>query len=176
MVRRALMLAAVLAVAGTAGCGGEDSGGGMPEDFALTFEHYDPTTPPPYHREWTIRVGADDAVQLAYVPDYSGDGVPVWRESFEAQPGEVEDLYADLEAAGALDGGEESDDAPIGGETERGEVTADGETTAIPAWDESGSSPLSPFADRIEALVPDATWRQLERRADAYAKRRGYES
>jgi hypothetical protein len=174
MVRRALTLAAVLAATGAAGCGEEDSGGGMPDDFALTFEHYDGTVAPPHHREWTVAVRADGSGTVAYVPDYSGPGVPTYRGRFEAPPGEVEALYGDLDDAGLLDDDlGEPDSEPIGGPVEKGTVTAAGETISIPPFDESGASPLTPFADRVEGLAPPGLWRSFERRADAYAERQG---
>jgi hypothetical protein len=165
--------AALLAAGLLAGCG--DSGGEedpeMPGDFSLRFEHYDGSVAPPYHREWTITVAADGTGTVEYVPDYSGEGVPVYEEDFSVPRSEVAALYEELEGANLLEGHlEEASDPPIGGSVERAEITADGEQVEVPAFVDSGAAPLEPASDRIEALVPEPVWRDLERRADAYAR------
>lgn len=173
----ALLTALVdLLLAGAAGCGSEDPapavGAERPDDFALTFEHVDGSVPPPGHQEWIVEVAADGSGTLEYLPDYPGEGVPTYRAEFEADPTELDALFAELAAEGLLEeeiGG--SDDPPVGGDTETATITAEGESFDVPAFDGSDEAALAGVSEAVRGLVPDEIWSGFERRRDAYAGR-----
>lgn len=142
--------------------------GERPIDLALRYEWHASTMPPPYHYEYTIVVGPGLEGAITLYPDYPGEGVPEWREAFAATDAELDYLYGLMVEARALGGRwVEAADRPVGGEVDWLEVTADGETTRIPAL-VKGREALEPVYGAIRALVPAETWERLRARRQAY--------
>ena len=54
-----------------------------PEDFTLQYDWCAGSMPPPYHYEYTIRIGPDLQGEIVFHPDYPGLGAPEWIESFD---------------------------------------------------------------------------------------------
>jgi hypothetical protein len=55
-----------------------------------------------YHYEYTVAIAADGAGTVTMVPDYPGDEVSVWTESFTLDQAALDELYRQLAAIGAF--------------------------------------------------------------------------
>lgn len=146
-----------------------------PADFSVLYEWYEGSMPPPYHYEYTLQVAADGAGTLTMIPDYPGEGVPVWTETFTVEPAALDALYRQLVEAGAFTTNwREEDDPPVGGSYATATLTADGETVAIPSFviPNQGEAQDEIFA-ALEAVVPADIRADLEARRQQYMEEHG---
>lgn len=161
--------AQVARVLGTIGFGRVDAGmAPRPDDLALRYEWYAGTMPPPYHYEYTITVGPGLQGEIVFYPDYSGEGVPEWREAFAVTDEQLDRAYGLMVEAEVFDRRwSEMRDRPVGGDTEWLSVMANGVSVRIPALPEGGEA-LEPVYDAVRGLVPDAIWESLRARRQEY--------
>src|SRR5690554_3169233 len=54
----------------------------VPADFQIEYEWHEGSLPPPYHYEYTIRIGPGAQGEIVFLPDYPSDDTPVWTEPF----------------------------------------------------------------------------------------------
>ena len=142
----------------------------LPADFALTYHWAAGTYPPPYHFEYSIAVGAEDEGTITFWPDYPGEGVPEWRETYFPALGARIQVYNLLRASGLF---AVTLEAPperlIGGETAHLEVTGAGQCVEIPVH----RLPEPDFQEihaAVRALVPGRLWEDLEARRKRYVE------
>jgi hypothetical protein len=162
------LLAAALLLLGA--CAGDAAEGPPPADFSLRYDWREGSLPPPYHYEYTIALAAGGAGTMTMVPDYPGEGVPVWEEPFTLAPEEVDRLHDLMIAEGLLRERWRAEDAPpVGGSYASLEVTRDGRTIEIPAFPVDGQRERAAaiFA-AVEAIVPAEIRADLERRRAEY--------
>ena len=65
-----------------------------PKDLTLQYDWGAGSMPPPYHYEYTIRIGPGLQGEIVFYPDYPGQGTPVWTEPFDADQEALDALYA----------------------------------------------------------------------------------
>jgi len=139
-----------------------------PAGLSLRYEWNAGAMPPPHHYEYVITIGPGGVGEIAFSPDYPGEGVPVWREAFAIAEKDLDRLYGLMMEAGVFGARwAPMRDRPVGGDIEWMDVTAHGDTVRIPALAE-GSVALEPIYDAIHGLVPDETWNSLRDRRQAY--------
>ncbi len=128
---------------------------GMPEDFSVTYDWVEGSVPPPYHYEYTIKLGPGTNGEMSLTPDYPGDGVPMWSESFTVEGKTLPALYDLMQKKGVFDREWKTmEDPPVGGSTRSMAVTSAGKTYQIPALAEEEGA-LQEIYDAIEATVPE---------------------
>ncbi|MDQ3707629.1 MAG: hypothetical protein M3437_20840 [Chloroflexota bacterium] len=144
----------------------------QPEDFSVTYEWRAGTMPPPYHYEYSIRIGPGTEGQIVYQPDYDFDKVPRWTEPVTVTKQQLADLYAlVLDRKLLREKWGNVQDPPVGGSVQWAEITAHGKTHVIPTqlkgFQEDAAATLY---DAVKALVPQATWDKLEARREQYVQ------
>ena len=125
--------------------------------------------PPPYHYEYTIRIGPGLQGEVIFYPDYPGQDTPVWTEPFEVSEAVLEALYG-LVSEHVL--GRElakMEDGPVGGSLEWMSGTVDGEPLRVPAQVED-SERVAPVYAAIKELVPRDIWDSLLARREQYER------
>lgn len=133
----------------------------VPSDFSLKYEWCEGSVPPPYHYEYTIRVGPGLRGQIVFLPGYPQHGPPAWTEDFQVTEAAVARLYELLAAAAVLERSwKRRAHAPVGGSLEWLEVTADGQTVSVPSMAEQAEL-LEEAYTAVKALVPERLWTKL---------------
>jgi hypothetical protein len=134
-----------------------------PADFSLEYEWEKGTVPPPYHYEYTIRMGPGSQGEVVFRPDYSRHNPPVWRETFSVSDEMSSELYSLMVEKGVFSTSWRGmDPPPVGGSLERLKVTADGMQFSVP----SNIIPEQAKAIRdvyrtIRSMVPETVWAKL---------------
>jgi hypothetical protein len=146
-----------------------------PNDFSVVYNWYEGSLPPPYHYEYTIFIAADGAGTVTMIPDYPGDDVPIWTETFALDAAALDALYAKVAAQGAFTTRwREEDDPPVGGSHFATSLTAHGETLVIPSFVPSGQAAAQgEISDAIVAAVPPEIWAALEAQREQYVEEHG---
>ncbi|HMQ31645.1 MAG TPA: hypothetical protein PKD53_13025 [Chloroflexaceae bacterium] len=164
------ILVAWSAVSLLAGCWAQPPGGPAPDDLQLTYRWREGSLPPPYHYSYSITLAADGAGEVTMVPDYPGEGVPVWTEPFSVDRAALDGMYATMVENGLLsERWRAESDPPIGGSSEDLAAAAGGRTVEIPSF------VVQAQRERAEAIyaalrevVPAAIFADLEARRAAY--------
>jgi hypothetical protein len=143
-----------------------------PADFSARYDWSEGSLPPPYHYEYIIHLDPSGAGLVEMVPDYPGDGVPIWTETFTVEPAALDAFYSQLVLAGAFSTQwREVDDAPVGGSHYAVTLTANGQTTEIPRFvvaDQAAAQ--STISEEFVALVPQAIWDKFDSQREAYIR------
>ena len=142
----------------------------QPADFSVRYEWRAGSMPPPYHYEYSIRIGPGAQGQIAYRPDYESDGVPTWTETIDLTGQQLTNLYnlvVDRKLLREKWGGVEN--PPVGGSVQWAEITAGGKTYRIPTQLQGlQESAAAHLYDAVKALVPRETWDKLEAQREQY--------
>ncbi len=173
MMQPRTLMVALLGLSATAllmGCANRGAVGPAPNDFLATYEWYEGSLPPPYHYEYRITLQADGAGEVTMIPDYPGEGVPVWSEPFSVPRAELDRLYGAMIEEGLFrESWRAMELPPVGGSSERLTVVGEGRMVTIPAF------PIPAQEERAAAIiaalrgvVPAAIVADLEARRDAY--------
>lgn len=143
-----------------------------PDDLLITYEWREGSLPPPYHYEYSVRVQADGKGEVTMVPDYPGDGVPVWTEPFTLTPAQLDQLYAALVDKGLLsERWAEDQNPPVGGSSEHMSVVAAGRTIEIPAFVvPAQQSRAATLYLALRSFVPAPIFEGLEAKRAAYER------
>jgi hypothetical protein len=168
--RMMIALVGLSAAALLIGCTSQGAAGPAPADLLVTYEWYEGSLPPPYHYEYSIKLQADGAGEVTMIPDYPGEGVPVWSEPFSVSRPELNTLFGVMVAEGLFRENWQAMEAPpVGGSSEQLTVVAEGRTVKIPAF------PIRTQQERAEAIigalrdvVPTTIFADLEARRAAY--------
>jgi hypothetical protein len=152
------------------GCAAQSQGGQAPNDLLITYEWREGSLPPPYHYEYSIRLQADGSGEVTMIPDYPGEGVPVWNEPFTVAPAALNQMYATMQASGLLsERWSELDDPPVGGSSANMTVVAAGRTVTIPAFlPPAQQGRAETIYATLRGVVPQAIFDDLEARRAAY--------
>lgn len=153
------------------GCGDTEPTA-MPDDFAFVYEWREGSLPPPYHYEYSISVDAAGAGEIELIPDYPGDAVPVWRETFRITREQRESLFRLMVDQGLLRlQWNEDADPPVGGSYAWARIMVDGREVRLPSFAPANQqAAVEAIYAAIEALPPQAIRANLERmRADYVA-------
>lgn len=142
----------------------------MPSDFSVSYEWRAGSMPPPYHYEYTVRIGPGAMGEIVYLPDYGSSKPPVWTEAITVTNKQLDDLYklvVDHKLLQEKWGNVE--DAPVGGSVQWAEITSGGKTYKIPTelkgFQRSGADKLY---EAVKALVPQETWNKMEALREQY--------
>ncbi len=105
-------------------------------------------------------------------PDYPGEGVPVWTETFTVEPAALDAFYSQLVAAGAFSvPWREEDQPPVGGSSSSAGITAHAQNVAIPSFVvASQAAAQAEISAAFVALVPQPIWDKLESQRQTYVK------
>jgi hypothetical protein len=167
----AALIGLLLASAYLLAFGRKGRGRPLPADFALRYNWAEASVPPPYHFEYAIRIGPGHFGELAYVPDYPADGVPLWIEPLSITQVDLERLHAMLAEKGVFTTEWQSGEGgPVGDSQAWLEATASGRRVQVPAHLRSSRQreELRAVYEVIRACVPAATWEKLERQRQQY--------
>jgi hypothetical protein len=125
-----------------------------------------------YHYEYTVAIAADGAGTVTMVPDYPGDEVSVWTESFTLDQAALDDQLA---ASGAFTTRwAEEDGPPVGGSHTTTSQTANGASVTIPSFVvPAQGAAQGEIAAAINAQVPQEIWDRLWAQRDAYVAEHG---
>jgi hypothetical protein len=123
--------------------------------------------PPPYHYEYTIRIGPGLQGEIVFYPDYPGQGTPVWTEPFDADQEALDALYALVEERVLGRDWIKVDDGAVGGSLEWMSGMVDGQRFHVPSRVE-GEEALEPVYAAVKALVSDAIWAKLRAQREQY--------
>lgn len=141
-----------------------------PEDFSLVYKWSEGSLPPPYHYEYSIKVGTDGAGEVRMLPDYEYSNPPEWVEEFRATPAQLDEFYQSARAAGFFSTRwETEEDPPVGGSSESLAVTASGKEYLVP-WSVPPDQQEEARAlfEAVNRLVPAEIWASLESRRLKY--------
>jgi hypothetical protein len=144
----------------------------QPEDFSVTYEWQAGTMPPPYHYEYSIRIGPGEQGQIVYQPDYDFDNVPRWTEPIAVTRQQLADLY-DLVVDRKLlrENWGKVKDPPVGGSMQWAVITAGGKTYRTPSYLQGfQEDAATKLYDAVKALVPQETWTKLEAQREQYVQ------
>ena len=141
-----------------------------PADFKVQYEWQAGTVPPPFHDEYTIRLGPDPSGEIIYSPDYPNHNPPVWRETFPFSEDDLTHLFGLIVEKRVLTRQWlPAKRRRVGGSQEWLDVTAEGTRVSIPSeLEEQDAQAMQPVYDRIRALVPQDLWKSLEARRQTY--------
>jgi hypothetical protein len=182
--RSCAALAATLLIAGLpllAACGDTPAGptptaasSQPPQDFSVVYEWREGSLPPPYHYEYTVKVGPGTEGTMALRPDYPSDNVPTWTESFAVTGEQMQQLYKTVVDEKLLrDPWPQSDDISVGGSTQWAVITSGDKQAQTPIEPLVGDrAMLNAFYDQVKSLVPKATWDKLMAQREEYKNAR----
>jgi len=107
---------------------------------------------------------------VTFWPDYSSDRVPSWQISFLASAQELTKLWHLVNVCRIFDHAWKPDsNPPIGGESIRLKVVANGRKADIPATlPQHETARLTPLYAAIRSLVPEAVWYQIDHHLQSY--------
>ncbi|HET9496535.1 MAG TPA: hypothetical protein VFR15_20090 [Chloroflexia bacterium] len=168
----ALALAPALALAACT-IGGEPTPppAEAPADFKVTYEWRAGSMPPPYHYEYTVTVGPGAVGEVRFVPNYPGEGVPVWTEKLDVTPEQIKELYGVVVQQRLLRGDwRELPSPPVGGSVEWAVIEANGQKHTIPvALEDPDAIAVAPLYEMVRAkIVPEAVWEKLQAQRQQY--------
>lgn len=176
----AILLALVLLVAfGRLGWevygrfGGGEVDMAPPKDFTATYHWSEGSLPPPFHWEYSITLGPVSRGEVTVIPDYEGEDVPRWTETFLVNAGDLDDLYALMVKSEVFDKTwKQMDDPPVGGSVQWLEVRATGKQVFVPALPQ-GESALEEVYSAMQSAVPKDVWEGLMAKREQYERERG---
>jgi histidine triad (HIT) family protein len=143
--------------------------GSKSKDFILQYDWCAGSMPPPYHHEYTIRIGLGLQGEIVFYPDYPGQNTPVWTEPFEVSEEALDELYALVEERMLNREWMKVEDGAVGGSLEWMSGTVDGKSFRVPSRVEEPEA-LEPVYDAVKALVPDAIWAKLRAQREQYER------
>jgi hypothetical protein len=175
MARRILLLLTLPMIACSVFSPALPTPGTRPGDFSVRYDWFEGSLPPPYHYEYTITLAPEGAGTLTMVPDYPGDAVPVWTETFTVDAAVLDGLYRQLIDSGAFTiRWRKEDDPPVGGSSFSMTLTASGDTVTIPSFVvPSQAAAQSDIAAAIVSVVPAEVWSRLEAQHELYVGENG---
>lgn len=178
LLPRLAPLAALVLLAARCGSPDPDAGGGrapggMPADFAVSYEWGNGALPPPYHYDYTIHLGPGAGTgRIEFRPGH--DSLPVWTETFPVSEAQLRSTYAVFMARGVFDRAWGEGQPMAGGETEWLEATADGRSVTLPSQprDEDRTALREVYA-AVWAVVPRGLIAGLVARQERFQQEQG---
>ncbi len=141
--------------------------------LTLRYEWHAGSMPPPYHYEYMVTLEPDGAGAVDFVPDYPQHGVQPWRREFQAAPGAVAALLAQMEKKRVFERRwRRARRHTVGGSLAWLEATSGGRTVSIPAGlPPRDARSIAPVYDAVRALVPQPVWDELTRLHQEYQEK-----
>ncbi len=156
----------------------EDPQRSVPADLALRYEWQQGSLPPPYHYEYTIRIGPGAQGEIVFLPDYAQHNPPQWTEALAVTDEALAGLYRMLQDIDVFSHTwRRPERSPVGGSYDWLDVTARGQTVRVPSHlAPRDAAAIAPVYEAIRALVPKALWVRLRAQHEAYMQRYEQES
>jgi hypothetical protein len=144
----------------------------QPPDFSVSYEWRAGSMPPPYHYEYSIRIGPGAQGQVVYRPDYPSDEVPTWTEPITVTGQQLADLYALVMDRKLLrENWGKVENPPVGGSVHWAEITASGKTYEVPGQLQGfQQNAADTLYEAVKGLVPQETWDALEAKREQYVE------
>jgi hypothetical protein len=139
-------------------------------EFLLQYDFDNGSLPPPYHYEFCIRIKAQGAGRISFLPDYPSADTPCWEERFPVSAEKLEELLNLLVQKEALRDHWPLQEEPVtGGEWQRLEITLEGKKFVVPDGVEHRTGEeLNEIFALVRALVPQQIWQSLKDRRSVY--------
>ena len=156
------------------GCDSSGDSGQMPKqrpaDLTITYDWRAGSMPPPYHYEYTITIGPGATGKVQYIPDYPGEKVPTWTETFTPTDEQLDKLYTLMMEKGVFGNTlRAKTNPPVGGSIEWVSISGGGKQVSIPKFPEgTGADQVEEVYSAVKAVVPQPTWDKLEAQREAY--------
>ena len=129
-----------------------------PGDFRVQYSWTAASMPPPYHFEYDVTIGPGLTGSVVYLPDYPGTDTPTWSAEFTLTEADLDALYQLIVRQGVLSRKwREIRNPPIGGDTSRLEVQANGKAVRVHSLMVDAAR-LEPINEAITKLVPQDIW------------------
>lgn len=139
-----------------------------PVDLEVIYSWSAASVPPPGHYEFTIRIGPGCKGELRYTPDYPGEGVPTWMDTFKAGETDLDALYRALSVLRVTRRRwRELERPPVGDETSSLRIQLGGATYFIHSQMQQYEL-LAPVCEQMTALVPASVWAQMNSQRASY--------
>ena len=139
-----------------------------PPDFSVRYKWSEGALPPPYHYEYTIDLGPGDAGKIVFLPDYPSHDPPVWTETFDLDPKDLDRLHALMEEKGVYERKwTELENGSVGGSLEWMEATAGSGQFLVPSAIEEAAV-VKDVYKALKALVPEGLWKSLMARREKF--------
>ena len=139
-----------------------------PEDFAVRYNWAEGSLPPPYHYEYEIHVGPGENGRIIFCPDYTTEDPPIWIEEFQLDEATLTRLYQLIVENGVqMRDWTVMEDAPVGGELEWMEGTANKVHFKVPSAIEE-SEIVEGIYEFLRSLVPERIWTKLMSQQQRY--------
>jgi hypothetical protein len=141
-----------------------------PSDFALTYEYRAGSMPPPYHDEYTVKIGPGPSGNVVYRPDYPSNATPTWTVPLTVTVAQLDSLYSFLKTHKLLRTNWRTASVPsVGGSVRWATYTAGGVTYEIPSnLDPTETDPPALYDYVSQALVPQSIWTSLNEQRTQY--------
>ena len=138
----------------------------------IRYEWQEGSIPPPYHYEYTIRLGPGLQGEIEFRPDYEFNDPPIWKASFELGAQQLTTLYELMHAQGVFSQEwQPGKGLSVGGSIEWVEGSVGGQAFSIPSeLDRADAAAISPVYQAIRALVPEPIWTGLMARRKEYER------
>jgi hypothetical protein len=140
-----------------------------PQDLTLQYDWCAGSMPPPYHYEYTIRIGPGSVGEVVFCPDYPGQDTPVWTEPFEVADEALGALHALVTERVLGREWVKVEDGPVGGSLEWMSGTMGGEGFRVPTQVDDPEA-IEPVYVAIKELVPQDVWDSLMARRERYER------
>jgi len=141
-----------------------------PEDFQVRYEFYEGSLPPPYYYQYSVQIGPREQAEISLTPDYPGEGVPTWTESFTLSAGELDALYSELVSLRLLSTRWKAQAVPpVGGSRERLVATVNGKEIIVPSFPVSSQQARArELLQAVRSVAPHDLMNSLLARREAY--------
>jgi len=146
----------------------------IPPNYAVRYQYYSESTPPPEHYEYTIWIGPGSAGKIVFCPDYHEE--QGWAETFRVEDWDLERLYSLMlerkvftKDWSALMGADSEWSDVGGGDLEFLQVTSHGNDIEVSCHSTRAEhESISQVYAAIKTLVPDAIWEKLMEQQEEY--------
>jgi len=146
----------------------------VPPDLTIRYEWDSGSLPPPFHFEYTIRIGPGNQGEIEYRPGYPTDQPPEWVEVFTVSENRLEQLHRFL-----IDNmiparhWQTLSEGFLGGSDANLSGTIGDEHFSIPGnLIPDNNAVIAPLYTLIQNSVPQSIWKQMDDERQKYVRER----